>query len=133
MRKRGPKGRTATSFKPGVSGNPGGKPKDPAAHAAKMAKATYLRDLCRQLVPEAVEALQEAIQSGSERSVRAAEILCAYAYGRPVQTQIVRRVTDFAELSDDELLALAQQAAQAAGDGETVEIAGVSSAGESVH
>jgi hypothetical protein len=125
MAKPGPKGPVATSFKPGVSGNPGGKPKDPA----KVARQSYLRDLARQHVPEAVDALLSAL-SGSDR-VRAAEILCAYGYGRPVQTQIVRKVTDFAELSDDELLALAQAAAADGGEG--VEISDAEGSGDSVH
>jgi hypothetical protein len=127
MAKPGPKGPIATSFKPGQSGNPGSKPKDPEARA----KQSYLRDLCREHVPEAVDALMEALRSGTERSVRAAEVLCAYGYGRPVQTSIVRRVTDFGELDDDELLALAQAAA--ADDGEAVEISDEEGGGDRVH
>lgn len=124
MGKRGPKGPTSTSFKPGVSANPGGKPKD----GEKRSTQTYLRDMCRERVPQAVEALMTAL-GGSDR-VRAAEILCAYGYGRPVQTSIIRKVMDFSELADEELLALAQAADQG---GEGVEISDVPRDGESVH
>jgi hypothetical protein len=44
MAKPGPKGPIATSFKPGQSGNPGGKPKTPNT-------ASSFKELCRQHSP----------------------------------------------------------------------------------
>jgi hypothetical protein len=105
MAKRGPKGPTSTSFKPGASGNPGGKPRNPEA----VKKHSQLRDLCRQHVGKAIDALLAALEEKQER-VRAADILLAYGYGRPQQTVNVRRILDIGELDDEELLALAQGA-----------------------
>ncbi len=63
-----------TAFKPGQSGNPGGRP----------AVVRGIQELARQHTPEAVEALVEALKRPGER-VRAAEVMLAYGYGRPTQ------------------------------------------------
>ena len=72
QRRRGP----GRPFQKGVSGNPSGRP----------AVARDIQELCREKTPEAVAALMEALQKPGER-VRAAEVLIAYGYGRPVQRQ----------------------------------------------
>ena len=91
-----PQKATSSSFQPGRSGNPGGRPK--AQHD--------LQELCRNLTPKALQALEAALEVPKERA-RAAEILLAYGYGRPVQTMHVRKITCFEDLSDEELLVLA--------------------------
>src|SRR5277367_6492497 len=63
-----------TAFKPGQSGNPGGRP----------AVVKDIQELARQHTPESVDALLAALKRPGER-VRAAEVLLAYGYGRPTQ------------------------------------------------
>jgi hypothetical protein len=72
-------------FKKGKSGNPGGRPKQPED----------LRLSLRVLTPKAVETLgiilNDGEAKGSER-IRAAELILAYAWGKP--TQIVQDITE---------------------------------------
>src|SRR5277367_2865100 len=63
-----------TAFKPGQSGNPGGRP----------AVVKDIQELARLHTPECVDALLAALGRPGER-VRAAEVLLAYGYGRPTQ------------------------------------------------
>lgn len=91
------------AWKPGVSGNPGGRP----------AVSADLKAICRAHTMEAVQALLEALKSPRER-VMAATALLDRGYGRPVQTQNVRVIRDISDLSDDELIALAGNAAAGA-------------------
>jgi hypothetical protein len=88
--------RSSTTFKAGQSGNPHGRP----------AVAKNIQELARQHTSESVEALLAALRNPGER-VRAAEVLLAYGYGRPIQTQNIRVISDWAELSDAEVAALA--------------------------
>lgn len=62
-------------FQPGQSGNPAGRRAEgtPAFRAA-----------CRKRVPAALKALDPALKVPA-RAVKAAEVLLAYAYGKPVQ------------------------------------------------
>lgn len=69
--KRGGPGRP---FQKGVSGNPGGRP--PGAHA--------FAELCRAKTPQALDALEKALKEPRER-VAAAQVLLAYAHGKPIQ------------------------------------------------
>ena len=69
-------GVTGKGFMPGKSGNPGGR-------------APIVRDfqeMCREKTPQVIEALQKALENPGER-VRAAEVLAAYGYGKPLQRQ----------------------------------------------
>jgi hypothetical protein len=83
-------------FKPGVSGNPGGRP----------AIVKNIQELARQHTAHAVAALLAALQKPGER-VAAAQVLLAYGYGRPVQTANLRVVRSWEDLTDEELRALA--------------------------
>lgn len=61
-------------FKPGESGNPGGRPKGEAA----------FRERCRQAVDELViERWINEVRGGGEDWMAAAEKLAAYGYGKP--------------------------------------------------
>lgn len=79
-------------FKPGQSGNPGGRP----------AIVKSIQELTRQKTPEAIAALLAALKKPGER-VSAASVLPAYGYGRPVQTQSLRVVRRLEDLSEEEL------------------------------
>ena len=79
-------------FKPGQSGNPGGRP----------AVVKHIQELARQHTADAVEALIAALQKPGER-VAAASTLLAYGYGRPTQTMNVRKISSWADLTDEEL------------------------------
>jgi hypothetical protein len=85
----------STAFKPGQSGNPGGRPK-----ILQNVKA-----LAQARTEEAVEALVQALKKPGER-VHAATILLAYGYGRPVQNVQMRVIRGIEDLSEEELVAL---------------------------
>lgn len=85
------------AWEKGKSGNPGGRPK----------VAADVKLLAREHTQAAIEALVEALKKPNER-VPAANVLLAYGYGRPQQTVNVRKITDVADLTDEELAALAQ-------------------------
>lgn len=91
---KAPKG--LTPFKPGQSGNPSGRP----------AGTREFVEQCRKLAPEAITALREALKRPRD-CVAAANTLLAYGYGRPVQTQNIRVIRSFEDLSEEELRQLA--------------------------
>lgn len=88
---------TSTSFKPGQSGNPEGRP----------AGQREFVEQCRQRVPAALKALDAALLRPKDAPA-AATILLAYAHGRPVQTQNVRVIRSIEDLSEEELQMLSQ-------------------------
>lgn len=66
----------SSAWKPGQSGNPGGRPK----------VAAEVRELARQHGYEAIQRLVALLHSANETvSLRAAEVLLDRAYGRPLQ------------------------------------------------
>lgn len=85
-----------TAFKPGQSGNPGGRP----------AIVRTLQAQARECTEDAITALKAALLVSSTR-VPAAIALLDRGYGRPVQTQNVRIIRGLGDLSDEELLAIA--------------------------
>lgn len=76
-RERGVRKANRTSFRPGQSGNPGGRPKEPPE----------LREAIRSHAMAAVETLVKCLgaKQWSVR-VRAAEAILDRAYGKPAQT-----------------------------------------------
>jgi hypothetical protein len=83
-------------FQKGQSGNPGGRP----------AVVKNIQELARAKTPAAMAALVAALSNPGER-VHAATALLAYAYGRPPQTQTLRFIRNWSDLSDEEVAALA--------------------------
>lgn len=83
----------ATRFKPGQSGNPGGRPKGVAA-------------LAREHTPEAIKALVAALKCKKER-VSAAIALLDRGWGKPVQSHDLRHNFAASAAADADLLAIA--------------------------
>jgi hypothetical protein len=78
-------GRRSTSFKPGFSGNPGGRPKRPATVVAHKIIAD-VKAAARELTPQALGTLQEIMEDKkappAARVTAATEIL-SRGWGRP--------------------------------------------------
>lgn len=68
------------AFKPGQSGNPGGRPK-------KTPQELDLIAACKAKTPEALAVITKIMQTGDKDSVRlaAAQSIIERAYGKPVQ------------------------------------------------
>lgn len=79
------------TFKPGQSGNPGGRPKSDAT----------LKELARQHTGAAVLALVKGLKAKGERTrIAAAEALLDRGYGRPSQHHEVDAGDDLARVLD---------------------------------
>ena len=86
-------------FKPGQSGNPGGRPKE----------YEELKALARIHSEAAIAALAEALNNPKER-VQAATALLDRGYGRPHQSSSVNvEPKQIREMTREELLAIAAQ------------------------
>lgn len=91
-------------FKPGVSGNPEGRPGGYAE----------FRELCRSKSPAAVTALEDALGDGGPSAVAAARVLLEYGWGKPASApedlDAVREGggNALAVLTRDELLKIAR-------------------------
>lgn len=79
-------------FKPGQSGNPGGRP----------TVVKTIQHMAREKTPEVIKALLAALERPRER-VAAATVLLAYGYGRPVQATNVRVIRSIQDLTGEEL------------------------------
>ena len=68
------------AFKPGVSGNPSGRPK-------KTPQELDLIAACKEKTPDALAVILKIMQTGDKDSVRlaAAQSIIERAYGKPVQ------------------------------------------------
>jgi Family of unknown function (DUF5681) len=88
------------SFKPGQSGNPGGRKR-------KSDVDRKIEDLARALGADAIKTLASIMRSAkapaSARSA-AAQAILDRGFGRPRQTQDVTVIDEFETLSDEELL-----------------------------
>jgi hypothetical protein len=87
-----------SKFKPGQSGNPGGRPK----------AVMELQQAAREHTKEAVERLVFWTKSDHPAaSPMAAKELLDRGWGRPQQTMNVRKIRDITDLDDTELAILA--------------------------
>jgi len=92
--------RLGKRFKPGESGNPGGKPKE----IVEVAQAA--RERTKEALDTLYEVMTDADASSSAR-VSAAIAILERGWGRAPQTVTLKRDSDMKELSDDELIAIA--------------------------
>ena len=102
-------------FQPGISGNPGGRPKE----------VGHVRELAREHTEEAIRTLAAIMQDGKEPAaarVRAAECLLDRGWGKAEMTANVKLPRNVRDLSTEELLAIIASYADAdeetTGDGE---------------
>lgn len=113
MDRRG--GKRSTSFKPGQSGNPGGKSKHPDAVKQVMAD---IKQLAKAAAPSAIETLVSVMQSPNSppaAKVAAAGVLLDRGYGKAPQT-IDANVNWSDNLGDHEQRALLSALAAISGD-----------------
>jgi hypothetical protein len=97
-------GRRSTSFRPGFSGNPAGRPKRPATIAARKVEAD-VKALARECAPEAISTLKTIMLSEhTPQAVRvtAANSLLDRGYGKARQEVEIRKF-NIARLTDDDL------------------------------
>jgi hypothetical protein len=103
-------GRRSTSFKPGVSGNPDGRPRRPETIAARQIFVT-VRTAARALTQEAVDTLAAVMRDGRApptARISAAVALLDRGHGRPSQAVELNVGYDLDRLTDDELDTLEQ-------------------------
>lgn len=105
MARAGPKTKPIppSRWKKGQSGNPSGYPKA-LVEVSKAAK---------EYTPESMKFLGKVLRDEKESTaarLKAVEILLDRGWGRPAQTLNVRRILDYSDLTDEELLALARGA-----------------------
>jgi hypothetical protein len=114
-------GLRSTSFKPGVSGNPDGRPKRPETIEARRVVAN-VKAAARELTPVAIDTLEKAMTD--QKAPWAAKIAAAIAildrgWGKPTQP-VEANVNIFDQMTDEEqkILLAALAAIRAAEDGE---------------
>jgi hypothetical protein len=81
-------GKRSTSFKPGVSGNPGGRPKRPKTIEAKRIVAD-VKATAREMTPEALSTLRTVMndpKAPPSARVGAATAVLDRGWGRPTQS-----------------------------------------------
>jgi uncharacterized protein DUF5681 len=96
-------GLRSTSFRPGVSGNPAGRPKRPETIEARSVVAD-VKSAARELTPVAMDTLEKAMMD--PKAPWAAKITAAIAvldrgWGKPQQT-VSANVSVFDQMTDDE-------------------------------
>jgi hypothetical protein len=98
-----PRGSKGGKWVAGQSGNPAKRGK---IGRPRGSYRVDLRDMCREVAEEAVEALRLALRDKAS-VVAAANTILAYAYGKPISTTVVRTIRSVEDLTEDELRLLA--------------------------
>ena len=97
-------GLRSTSFKTGISGNPGGRPKRPATIAARRIEADA-KALARQCAPEAVSSLKTIMidaKAPPAARISAATAILDRGYGKARQEVEIRK-PNLDRLTDQDL------------------------------
>jgi hypothetical protein len=97
-----------TSFKTGVSGNPGGRPKRPQTIEARRI-ILGVREAARELTLDAIDTLAAIMKdpkAPAAARISAAVALLDRGHGRPYQAVEVKDGIDLGLLSDEELYTL---------------------------
>ncbi len=88
-------------FKPGESGNPGGRPKETPEFRlkARVAVDKYV-----------IDKWIDEVATGGDDWIKASELLAAYGYGKPSQSFEVNDITDRSkpEMTPEEAIEMAQ-------------------------
>ncbi len=92
-------------WKPGQSGNPGGRPK------AIIEVAAAAREHTTEAIATLASIMRNTDATASAR-VSAAAILLERAWGKPAQTMTLKREGEYKDLTDDELIAIAAGAVE---------------------
>ncbi len=94
-------GLRSTSFKPGASGNPGGRPKTPQTIAAKRIAAD-VKAMARECAPEAISTLKEIMldaEAPPPARIGAAQAILDRGCGKPRQNVDLYGTLAFHDLS----------------------------------
>jgi hypothetical protein len=99
-------GRRSTSFKSGVSGNPGGRPKRPQTIEARRI-IIDVKALARECAPQAISTLEAIMldpKAPPAARIGAATAILDRAYGRPGQAvEVTFKPWDLSKLNDAQL------------------------------
>jgi hypothetical protein len=98
----------STSFKPGVSGNPGGRPKTPQTIEVRRI-ILGAREAAREMTLDAIDTLAAIMKdpkAPAAARISAAVALLDRGHGRPFQAVHVKDEVDLGLLSDEELYTL---------------------------
>ncbi len=97
-------GRRSTSFQPGVSGNPGGRPRRPSSIEAKLIEAD-VKALARECAPDAISTLKTIMlneKAPAAARISAASVILDRGHGKPKQEMEIRK-PDLGRLTDEQL------------------------------
>lgn len=97
-------GKRSTSFRPGVSGNPRGRPRRPATIEARQLVAD-VKALARECAPEAISTLKMIMldtKAPAAARISAASSILDRAHGKPKQEMEIRK-PNLARLTDEQL------------------------------
>jgi hypothetical protein len=98
----------STSFRPGVSGNPGGRPKRPQTIDRRKLFAD-VKAAARELTQDAIDTLASVMKdpkAPAAARISAAVVLLDRGHGRPFQAVDVKVDCNLDQLTDEELYTL---------------------------
>jgi hypothetical protein len=97
-------GRRSTSFRPGQSGNPSGRPKRPATIEARKTFRD-VADAARECTQDAIDtlfAIMKDPKAPAPARISAAQALLDRGYGKPAQAIAISEQADLSHISDED-------------------------------